>query len=1033
MTRQAQSGMAIRSVAGAERARGAARPRSAAAPKISRLAGNQEFLRLLRSPEPRRTSRIPQTQDKSEPATEAAGRSAVASAYGLADPANGLALSAAGARVQRKCAECEQEEREVVQRLPGSSLELAAKKAPAPLNVQNGAEQAGPGRAHPAEIRASRFDSGGGCACRRKETAEPEIQPKLTVGPANDRHEQEADRVADQVVRMPDTTAASASNLNPAAPGAAQAKPAITPLAQSRRIEAGEEEPKREGRESELPRSSIDRHMSALRGAGSPMLAETQSFFEQRFGYSFGDVRIHTGARADRAARSIQAKAFTTGTDIVFRHGAYRPGDLEGRRLLAHELTHVVQQRGPAATKAIVRRAPAGGSSPLVCEDKSESSGAGNVTTLGPTSWSFWNFDIDEHGLKREHLSRIKGDIGAELLAALADPATVGTVLILGSTSATASTPHNLALSDRRATCVADALLTVGIPRDRIAGVAGFGDISAETRLRLKRERGETVTSADRENPRDRQVTILVADIEDPEKKEDEPDDCRAVRTNRYVAWFVRGALSAQDILEKVVKRLPKGLRKKLEDMGKKVKDWLGPLGDLVPWNEIDAGVGAGYLEIGTSLTDAEKKAGKKDIKRRFVFESIKLGSDAAIDGAKTPKPVTLTTARRLQDLNTSTMTLELKAGSNDQTLSIADFGSLEMKGVQCNKSGGTAAGLVHAVSDTICEKLKLPPTFHRDCKEDDEEEVDGCDPVLHPFMPSSKFNFRVGRMSMAEVDSDASLQPLRFAKGCNVAAARVWVETKLLDGTWIWRPFHWLQSTPECRFNVEKTNLSAVAPSFTRLADIGLGDAFPDRAALNDSTWTLTGDGGDLTLGLPGRWDGCPGGMNTTAGLLLAAGSTSCGRAKTPPHTPTKLGVCDRVAARFGPLSEPLLWLGAASAATVGPRYLELLTKDTSALVPGTIELGAVFGGLNWAGQLVLTIGDFRVLRRLSGGRVEVEFLDPPCSVNFWGQPVFSVEPPLANCTESVRGKAILHPRPRPKPAKPKTPGPVEGRASSA
>lgn len=83
-------------------------------------------------------------------------------------------------------------------------------------------------------------------------------------------------------------------------------------------------------------------------GGGSPMESGTRSFMEERMGADFSDVRIHTGAKADESARSISAQAYTVGSDVVFRSGAYQPDSDSGRHVLAHELAHVVQQKaGP--------------------------------------------------------------------------------------------------------------------------------------------------------------------------------------------------------------------------------------------------------------------------------------------------------------------------------------------------------------------------------------------------------------------------------------------------------------------------------------------------------------------------------------------------------------------------------------------------------------------------------------------------------------------------------------------------------------
>jgi hypothetical protein len=85
-------------------------------------------------------------------------------------------------------------------------------------------------------------------------------------------------------------------------------------------------------------------------GGGSPLDAGTRSFMETRLGADFSDVRIHTGARADDSARSINAQAYTVGSQVVFRSGAFQPDSPAGQHVLAHELAHVVQQRsGPVS------------------------------------------------------------------------------------------------------------------------------------------------------------------------------------------------------------------------------------------------------------------------------------------------------------------------------------------------------------------------------------------------------------------------------------------------------------------------------------------------------------------------------------------------------------------------------------------------------------------------------------------------------------------------------------------------------------
>jgi hypothetical protein len=85
-------------------------------------------------------------------------------------------------------------------------------------------------------------------------------------------------------------------------------------------------------------------------GGGSPLDNQTRGFMESRLGADFGDVRIHTDSKASESAKSVQAQAYTVGNDVVFQSGKYDPSSEAGQRTLAHELTHVVQQRsGPVA------------------------------------------------------------------------------------------------------------------------------------------------------------------------------------------------------------------------------------------------------------------------------------------------------------------------------------------------------------------------------------------------------------------------------------------------------------------------------------------------------------------------------------------------------------------------------------------------------------------------------------------------------------------------------------------------------------
>ena len=231
----------------------------------------------------------------------------------------------------------------------------------------------------------------------------PYIQTKLQVSTPGDPYEQEADRVADTVMRMPES---------PSTQTPATRTPRITPLVQ-REIELPDEDDKEatlqtappiqrqmdsahvvqrlckecEGEKEREEQSggmvqrqsapeqasddndaeeqvqskatqsagpavttSVANNIRAMNGGGSPLSNTTRAFFEPRFGVDFSQVRVHTDSRAADTSNSINAKAFTVGRNIAFGPGRYAPQSREGQQLLAHELTHIVQQ-GAASTR----------------------------------------------------------------------------------------------------------------------------------------------------------------------------------------------------------------------------------------------------------------------------------------------------------------------------------------------------------------------------------------------------------------------------------------------------------------------------------------------------------------------------------------------------------------------------------------------------------------------------------------------------------------------------------------------------------
>lgn len=220
------------------------------------------------------------------------------------------------------------------------------------------------------------------------------VQPKLEVSSPDDPAEKEAERVAEQVMKMddpsPETGDGPAVQKSPEDGQRAEASAdddSVDPTADlcprcARRYAAGkplnctecEEKVQAKCSDCEKKKKKLQRSATASEGgeveggpeqkieavrssSGESLPDSARSYFEPRFGQDFSDVSVHTGSAADEAARSINAEAFTVGSDMAFRSGAYEPQSSSGKELIAHELTHVVQQTDGAST---ARTNPAG-------------------------------------------------------------------------------------------------------------------------------------------------------------------------------------------------------------------------------------------------------------------------------------------------------------------------------------------------------------------------------------------------------------------------------------------------------------------------------------------------------------------------------------------------------------------------------------------------------------------------------------------------------------------------------------------------
>ncbi|UCF91853.1 MAG: DUF4157 domain-containing protein [Desulfobacterales bacterium] len=180
------------------------------------------------------------------------------------------------------------------------------------------------------------------------------IQPKLTIGAPEDKYEEEAERVAEHVMRMPGPRLQSR-----AAPEDEKEKELLrteTLVQRQGKLEGEQEDeellqtkPLLQQRVNDgagMPSETPPVVHEVLRSPGQPLDPATRAFMEPRFGRDFSQVRVHTDAKASESARVVNSVAYTVGQDAVFGQGRFAPFSMAGRQLLAHELAHTVQQRG---------------------------------------------------------------------------------------------------------------------------------------------------------------------------------------------------------------------------------------------------------------------------------------------------------------------------------------------------------------------------------------------------------------------------------------------------------------------------------------------------------------------------------------------------------------------------------------------------------------------------------------------------------------------------------------------------------------
>jgi hypothetical protein len=225
------------------------------------------------------------------------------------------------------------------------------------------------------------------------------LQAKLTVNTPGDIYEQEADQIAEQVTSMPESQLQRTCACGGGCPRCQNGQTAHDRL-QTKRVQANYS--------GALSAPPIVHEV--LNSPGQSLETTTQEFMKSRFGYDFSRVRVHTDARAAESARAVNALAYTVGHNIVFGAGRFAPYTSEGRKLLAHELTHVLQNNQSAVQRQEV---PFGVSlngtvnnqtqeNFAACGSESWLGGPKRPTKLGPGKWG------DDHPAEGPEKEKLK-------------------------------------------------------------------------------------------------------------------------------------------------------------------------------------------------------------------------------------------------------------------------------------------------------------------------------------------------------------------------------------------------------------------------------------------------------------------------------------------------------------------------------------------------------------------------------------------------------------------------------------------------
>lgn len=489
----------------------------------------------------------------------------------------------------------------------------------------------------------------------------------------------------------------------------------------------------------------------------------------------------------------------------------------------------------------------------------------------------------------------------------------------------------------------------------------------------------------------------------DCKEKSEEKETCSAVSTT-FEATIKRTSVSLTSVVGKIGTKLKRKLRKKL--------GFLGGLLDLIPDPQVRSE--QGVVSVGTKKSAEEKTKTGEDATIHLGFAGVRLEDDGEFpvgaDLGQTLAPLTTSSKSNLDSLSWGLSSLKLKGNSNISTLNISGLGEfrfaslIPIVGCRKGKPDRTAKVLLTPLSSAKCDPLfKFPTPSEENCPPD---KTDDCS-VEERLQEAYKFTFKVAPLSnrglFSEIGMSSGMKKSLF--GCLSTSARVNVEGTTLDGNKIWRPFVWIESTPYCGFQVDKTNIDTYgfAPLALSNPDSSLDPGVFLSTKLESNQWKVPLV---LAMAMPGKFTHCTraDGAISEGGMLIPAGPVDCGKAPEPKASKMPADKCDSQRVHINRTFEMAEDQKDTSPVYSRTSFVILLNKPINKMVPGEIIDPALHAGLNYMDQKIALITKYEVLDTgIDAGRYYATFkiLTDPCVFNEYNQrTIFAGK----NCKETKR-----------------------------